>query len=96
MSSQRTAPPPPSAEAKAAVQARVGDVAKKALHPAINENGGYPPPGDPKDKWGKIFERLDFLRANPSEIVEDLTYEPYKRGGRTHRRHRKHRSTRRR
>jgi len=97
MSSQRIAPPPPSAEAKAAVQARVDDVAKRALYHAINKHGGYPPPGDPKDTWGKIFELFDHLRANPKEIDDDLAYEPYKRGGRrTHRRHRKSRSTRRR
>jgi len=99
MSSQRIAPPPPSAEAKAAVQARVADVAGKALHQAINENGGYPPHGDPKDTWGKIYERFDYLRANPGEINEEMAYEPYKRKGgrRRHtRRGRKSRSTRRR
>jgi len=99
MSSQRIAPPPPSAEAKAAVQARVESVATKAIQQAINENGGYPQPGDPKDKWGTIFDRAEYLRANPKEINEDLAYEPYKRKGgrRRHtRRHRKSRSTRRR
>lgn len=97
--SQRIAPPPPSKEQKAAVLARVEDVATKALHQAINENGGMPPPGDPKDTWPKIWDRAEYLRANPKEINEDMAYAPYIRGGRRRRhtrRGRKHRSTRRR